>query len=249
MLEQFLNNLLGLAGAVDKVDDFVSYQPFWVPHLNFTSPTALCLLAHWDTHRAPVGSASLPLLKFFTAKDRISLCSQGVVDVKNVKAKTSLQLQQQICNWHSFSVIKVSLKKSARLTVPESVWEFTLSSFKWNHWTWQGLPLLNGLSVSFSISKSFFFLTLGKNADKLYPTYTRAWDENDPFPCNSLSHCLCKSYPHHTAGVGGSVRKERGSTTSVRYTHEAAATAWCTAVKSRDILVPFVLDSIHLNDW
>lgn len=108
--------------------------------------------------------------------------------------------------------------------------------------------MLNGLSVSFSISKSFFFLTLGKNADKLYPTYTRALDENYPFPCNSLSHCLCKSYPYHTAGVGGSVRKERGSTTSVRYTHEAAATAWCTAVKSRDILVPFVLDSIHLND-
>lgn len=249
MLEQFLNNLLGLAGAVDKVDDFVSYQPFWVPHLNFTSPTALCLLAHWDTHRAPVGSASLPLLKFFTAKDRISLCSQGVVDVKNVKAKTSLQLQQQICNWHSFSVIKVSLKKSARLTVPESVWEFTLSSFKWNHWTWQGLPLLNGLSVSFSISKSFFFLTLGKNADKLYPTLHKSmgWKRSIslqlsmPLPLQILStpHCWC----------WGSVRKERGSTTSVRYTHEAAATAWCTAVKSRDILVPFVLDSIHLNDW
>lgn len=112
------------------------------------------------------------------------------------KPRPHFSSSSSFCNWHSFSIIKVSLKKSARLTVPESVWEFTLSSFKWNHWTWQGLPLLNGLSVSFSISKSFLFLTLGKNADKLCPTYTRAQDENGPPPCNSLSHCSAN--PTHT---------------------------------------------------
>lgn len=38
-----------------------------------------------------------PLPKFFpVAKDRMSHCSQAVVDVKNVKAKTLLQLQEQL---------------------------------------------------------------------------------------------------------------------------------------------------------
>jgi len=47
--------------------------------------------------RAPVRATSLLLLKFFLlAKDRMSPCSQEVVDVKNTKAKTLLQLQQQL---------------------------------------------------------------------------------------------------------------------------------------------------------
>lgn len=46
--------------------------------------------------RVPVQSVS-PLPKFFpVAKDRMSHCSQAVVDVKNVKAKTLLQLQEQL---------------------------------------------------------------------------------------------------------------------------------------------------------
>lgn len=103
----------------------------------------------------------------------------------------------------NFGRFKIRLKKSLCLTARtclgicfELWW-----TFKENDWTWQELPLLNGLSMIFSISK--LFLSLRKNPGQLWPTYPWSWDENNPDPRNSLSCCLCKFWPHHVVLGGG----------------------------------------------
>jgi len=103
--------------------------------------------------------------------------------------------------------------------------------------------------VSFSISKSFLFLALGKNPAQLWPTYHWSWDENDPVPSNSLSCCLCKPCPRH-ASVGVFGKTSRGRTKSVGYRPGAAA-GTNPGVQQRGACThtgPVCPESICLND-
>lgn len=162
------------------------------------------------------------------------------------KPRLLVSSSSSFCKWHSFSRFKANLKKSLCLTVPESVWEFALSSgivLKKITVPGKGYLCLMGCQWALASQNHSSFLTLRKNPAQFCLTSCWAWDENDLVPSNSLSCCLCKSCPCHT-GVGGFSKKRRGGTRSVSYRLLQELTSVHSTEEHAHLLVPFAQETV-----